>query len=95
MFVKNIYKILERKVLKIPLSSKVRVEDLSTNKSGEKHIVSVICRYPRGDVKLLTDQIENSSSKIENDRTIKHSVITGDLNIDSIKFDLSNNIITI
>ena len=38
MFVKNIYKILERKDLKIPFSSKVRVEDLwveITNKSGE------------------------------------------------------------
>ena len=38
MFVKNIYKILERKDLKIPFSSKVRVEDLwveITNKSGK------------------------------------------------------------
>ena len=45
MFVKSIYKILERKDLKIPFSSKVRVEDLwieITNKSGEKHIVSAI-----------------------------------------------------
>ena len=95
MFVKNIYKILERKDLNIPFSSKVRVEELCveiTNKSGEKHIVSVIYRHPRGDVKLFTDQIENSFSKIENDRTIKHSVITGDFNIDSIKFDLNNNI---
>ena len=95
MFVKNIYKILERKDLKIPFSSKVRVENLwveITNKSGEKHIVSVIYRHPREDVKLFTDQIENSLSKIENDRTIKHSVITGDFNIDLIKFDLNNNI---
>ena len=47
MFVKNIYKILERKDLKIPFSAKVRVEDLwveITNISGEKHIVSVIYR---------------------------------------------------
>ena len=54
--------------------------------------MSVIFRHPRGDVKLFTDQIENSLSKIENDRTIKHSVITGDFNIDLIKFDLNNNI---
>ena len=45
IFVKNIYKILERNYFKIPFSSKVRVEDLwveITNKSGKKHIVSVI-----------------------------------------------------
>ena len=30
-------------------------------------------------------------SKTENDRTIKHSVITGDFNIDLIEFDLNNN----
>ena len=74
MFVKTIYKILERKDLKIPFSSKVRVEDLwveITNKSGEEHIVSVIYRHPGGDVKLFTDQIEDSLSKIENDGTIK------------------------
>ena len=95
MFVKNIYKLLERKDLKIPFSSKVGVEDLwveITNKSGEKHIVSVIYRHPRWDVKLFTNQIENSLSKIENDRTIKHSVITGDFNMDLITFDLNNNI---
>ena len=76
MFVKNIYKISERRYLKIPFASKVRVKGLwveITNKSGEKHIASVIYRHPRRDVKLFTDQIEKS--KIENDRTIKHSVI--------------------
>ena len=95
MSAKNIYKIFERKDLKNPFSSKFTAEDLMvqiTNKSGEKHIVSVIYRHPRGDVKLFADQIENSLSKIENDRTIKHSVITGDFNIDLIKFDLNNNI---
>ena len=79
MFIKNVYKILERKDLKIPFSSKVRVEDL--------WVVSVIYRHPRGDVKLFTDQIENSLSKTENDKTMKHCVITGDFNIDLIKFD--------
>ena len=51
MFIKNAHKILERKDFKISLSSKVRVEDPCveiTNKSGEKHIVSVIYRHPRG-----------------------------------------------
>ena len=60
-----------------------------TNKSGEKHIVRQCDFIPRGDVKLFTDQIDNSLSKTENDRTIKHSVITGDFNTDLIKFDLT------
>ena len=51
MFVNNIYKIIERKDLKVPFSSKVRVEDFwveITSKLDEKHIVSVIHRHPRG-----------------------------------------------
>ena len=94
MFVKNKYKICERKELKIPNSSKVKVEDLwieITNNFGDKYIVSVVYRHPRGNIKLFTEQLENSLSKIENDRTIKHSILTGDFNIDLIKFDLNNN----
>ena len=94
MFVKNKYKICERKELKIPNSSKVRVEDLwieIKNNFGDKYIVSVVYRHPRGNTKLFTEQLENSLSKIENDRTIKHSILTGHFNIDLIKFDLNNN----
>ena len=94
MFVKNKYKICERKELKIPNSSKGKVEDLCieiTNNFGDKYIVSVVYRHPRGNTKLFTEQLENSLSKIENDRTIKHSILTGDFNIDLIKFDLNNN----
>ena len=49
MFVKNKYKICERKELKIPNSSKVKVEDLwieITNNFGDKYIVSVVYRHP-------------------------------------------------
>ena len=94
MFIINDYKVCEIKDLKIPYSSKVRVEDLwieITNKIGEKHLVSVIYRHPRGDVELFTEHLENSLSKIENDRTIKQAIITRDFNIDVIKFDLNNN----
>ena len=42
-------------------------------------------------MKLFTEHLENSLSKIENDRTIKHAIITGDFDIDVIKFDLNNN----
>ena len=48
-------------------------------------------RHPRGNVKLFTEQLESSLSKIENDRTIKHSILTGDFNIDLIKFDININ----
>ena len=61
-----------------------------TNNFGEKHIVSVIYRHPRGNVKLFTEHFEKSLSNIENNRSMKHSIITGDLNIDLIKFDLND-----
>ena len=94
MFAKNDCKICEINELKIPYSSKARVEDLwveVANNVGEKHIVSVIYRHPRGNVKPFTEHFEKSLSKIENNRSIKHSLITGDFNIDLIKFDLSDN----
>ena len=78
MFVKNDYKVCEINELKIPYSSKVRVQDWwieVTNNFGEKHIVSVIYRHPRSNVKLITEHFEKSLSKIENNRSIKHSII--------------------
>ena len=48
-------------------------------------------RHPGGDIKQFTEQLENTLSKIENDKTIKHNIITGDFNIDLIKFDLNDN----
>ena len=83
MFIKNIYKVLERKDLKIAYSAKVKIEDLwveTTNDNGKKHVISVIYRHP--DVKQFTEQLENTLSKIENDKTIKHNIITGDFSID-------------
>ena len=93
MFIKNNYKISERKDLKIAYSIKVKIEDLwveIANDNGEKHIISVIYRHPGGDVKQFTEQLENTLSKIKNDKTIKN-IITGDFNIDLIKFDLNDN----
>ena len=87
MFVKNDHKVCEINELKIPYLSKVRVEDLLvevTNNFGEKYIVSVIYHHPRGNVKLFTEHFEKSLSKIENNRSIKHSIITGDFYIDLI-----------
>ena len=94
MFVKNKFKICERKELKMLNSLKVKVEDLwieITNNFGDNHIVSVVYRHPRSNTELFTEQLENSLWKIENNKTIKHSTLTGGFNIDLIKFDLSNN----
>ena len=65
MFIKKNYKVSEKKDLKIAYSTKVKIEDLWVeiiNDSGEKHIISVIYCYPRGDVKQFTEQLENALS---------------------------------
>ena len=62
-----------------------------TNDNGKKHVASVIYRHPGGDVKQFTKELENTLSKIENDKTIKHNIITVDFNIDLTKFDLNDN----
>ena len=51
----------------------------------------MIYRHSRGDVKLFTEHFEKSLSKIENNRSNKHSIIKCDFNIDLIKFDLNDN----
>ena len=51
----------------------------------------MIYRHPGGDVKQFRERLENTLSKIDNDKTIKHNIITGDFNIDLIKFDLNDN----
>ena len=61
------------------------------NNFGDRYVVSVIYRHPREKVNLFTEQLESSLSIIENDRTIKHSILTGDFNIDLIKFDMNSN----
>ena len=94
MFIKNTYKVCEKPELKIPYSSKNKVEDLwveIVNETGEKHIVSVIYRHPKGNIKIFTEHLEHSLSKIQNDKTIKHSILTGDYNIDLIKFESNDN----
>ena len=48
----------------------------------------MIYRHPGSDVKQFTERPENSLSKIENDKTIKHNY---DFSIDLIKFDLNGN----
>ena len=57
MFIKNTYKVCEKSELKFPYSSKNKVEDLwveIVNEIGEKHIVSVIYRHPKGNIKIFT-----------------------------------------
>ena len=91
---KNEYLICERKEFKIQNFSKGKVEDLCieiTNTFGDRYVVSVIYRHPQVNIKLFIKQLESSLSKIENDKTIKHSILTGDFKIDFIKSDVNNN----
>ena len=66
MFVKNDYKVFEMNELKIPYSSKVRVEDLwveVTNNFGEKHMVSVIYRHQKVMSNYLLNILKNLCQK--------------------------------
>ena len=63
MFIKNSYKISERKGLKIAYSTKVKIEHLwveITNDDGEKHIISVIYFMIQPKMKVLRS-LNNSS----------------------------------
>ena len=64
---------------------------ITTCAKEKRYVVSVIYRHPGRNVNLFTEQLESSLSKIENDRTIKHSILKADFNIDLIKFDINNN----
>ena len=80
--------------MKIPYSSKTKAEDLwveIVNKIGEKHIVNMIYHHPKCNIKIFTEHLEHSLSKIQNDKTIKHSTLTGDYNIDLIKSESTDN----
>ena len=94
MFIKNTSKVCEKSELKIPYSSKNNVEDLwaeIVNEIGGKQIVSVIYRHPKGNIKIFTEHLGHSLSKIPNDKTIKHSILKANYNIDLIKFESDDN----
>ena len=91
LFIKNENKTTERKDLKIVNSDAVKVEDLwfeVTNTDDEAFLISVIYRHPKGNVNHFSDSIENSITKIIDDRKITDCIIFGDMNIDLIKYDV-------
>ena len=91
LFIKNENKTTERKDLKIVNSDAVKVEDLwfeVTNTDDETFLISVIYRHPKGNVNHFSDSIENSITKIIDDRKIKDCIIVGDMNIDLIKYNI-------
>ena len=56
MFIKNTYKVCEKSYLKIPYSSKHKVQDLwveIVNEIDEKHIVSMIYCHPKSNIKIF------------------------------------------
>ena len=91
MFVKINTKYIRKKRTQ---NSKVKVEDLSieiTNNFGDKYIVSVVYLPPEKTLLAIYRVVRTFFIKNKNDRTIKHNTLTGDFNIDLIKFDLNNN----
>ena len=90
VFVKNTYLVSERKDLKIANSESVKTENLwleIANTRREKTIISVIYRHPKGNVNNFSEKLEQSSSILAKDKSISHKIITGDFNIDVIKFE--------
>ena len=88
IFIKKDYKISAKIELKLSPSDRLKVEDLwlgLTNSCNEKFIVGVIYRHSKGSISDFTTSIENSVSKIINDKAIKASAITGDFLISLIQ----------
>ena len=85
-------KVSEREDLKIINSEheKVKTENLwveIVKSTGEKFVVSVIYRHPNGNVTNFSKKFEHSLDTLNHDRTVTHKIITGDFNIDLIKFN--------
>ena len=90
IFIKNDLKITNRtKEFKIEFSKNVRVENLwfEVTKEKEKFLVGTIYRHPKGNVKEFTNILETTLTKITTDKKIKDCFVTGDINIDLIKFN--------
>ena len=92
VFVNNSLKVSEREDLKIINSEyeKVKTESLwveIVKSTGEKFVVSVIYRHPNGNVTNFSKKLEHSLDTLNHDRTVTHKIITGDFNIDLIKFN--------
>ena len=51
----------------------------------------MIYRHPKGNIKIFTDHLEHSLSKIQNDKNDKAQHFNGDYNIDLIKFESYDN----
>ena len=82
----------KREVLKIINSEheKVKTENLwveIVKSTGEKFVVSVIYRHSKSNVTNFSKKLEHSLDTLNHDRTITHKIITGDFNIDLIKFN--------
>ena len=91
LFIKNQYKTTEKKDLKTVNSDEVKVEDLwieVTSISDETFLISVFYRHPKGNVNHFSNSMEDIITKVIDDRKIQDCIIVGDMNIDLIKYDI-------
>ena len=56
-------------------------------KEKSKYLIGTIYRHPKGNVNEFTKKLESTLTKITSYSEIKHCIITGDINIDLIKFE--------
>ena len=67
----------------------VRVENpwFEITKEQIKYLIGTIYRHPKGNLNEFTNKLESTLTKITSDSKIKDCTITGDINIDLIKFE--------
>ena len=90
IFIKNELKVSNRaKNFNIEFSKNVRVENIwfEITKEKSKYLIGTIYRHPKGNVNEFANKLESTLTKITSDSKIKDCIITGDINIDLIKFD--------
>ena len=71
-------------------SNNAKVETLwhEITKGSKSYIVVTIYRHPNCNIKDFTEKLDNTLSLLTENRQIKSCIITGDINIDLMKFDL-------
>ena len=86
---KKEHKVTEKSKYKIQSLGNAKVENVwyKITKGTKSYIVGAIYRHPSHNVKDFTEKLDNSLSLLTENRQIKNCIITGDLNIDFMKFD--------
>ena len=95
IYIKKEHKVTEKEMVnkgkyKSQSSNNAKVENLwyEITKGSKSYIVGTIYRHPIGNIKDFTEKLDNTLSLLTENRQTKNCIITGDLNIDLMKFDL-------